>query len=47
MTVKPEDENGRFARTPYGLGATVKRPGYSQRYARELIRQTGKRYELE
>ncbi|MCR4809338.1 MAG: C69 family dipeptidase [Prevotella sp.] len=47
MTSKPEDEHGRFLRTPNGLGATVKRPGYSQRFARELIKQTGSRYELE
>ncbi len=47
MTSKPEDEHGRFLRTPNGLGATVKRPGYPQRFARELIRQTGSRYELE
>jgi dipeptidase len=47
MTSKPEDENGRFQRTPDGLGATVKRPGYPQRFARELIRLTGKRYEAE
>ncbi|MGX8697116.1 MAG: peptidase C69, partial [Prevotella sp.] len=47
MTSKPEDENGRFLRTPDGLGATVKRPGYSQRYARQIVRQTGKRYERE
>ncbi len=43
MTVKPE-ENGRFVRTKYGLGSTVKRPGFSPSYARELIRQTGDRY---
>ena len=47
MTSKPEDENGQFTRTQYGLGSTVKRPGYSQRYARELIKRTGKRYEAE
>ena len=47
MTVKPEDENGRFQRTPDGLGATVKRPGYSQRFARELIKQTSSRYVAE
>ena len=44
MTSKPEDANGRFLRTPNGLGATVKRPGYSQGYARELIKRTGNRY---
>ena len=47
MISKPEDEHGRFLRTPNGLGATVKRPGYPQRFARELIKQTGSRYELE
>ena len=47
MTSKPEDEHGRFLRTPNGIGATVMRPGYPQRFARELIRQTGSRYELE
>jgi len=45
MTVKPEDGDGHFLRTPNGLGATVKRPGYSPRVARHLIQQTGKRYE--
>ena len=43
MVVKPE-ENGHFTRSKYGLGATVKRPGYRQSFARELIRQTGDRY---
>ncbi|MCR4602743.1 MAG: C69 family dipeptidase [Prevotella sp.] len=47
MTSKPEDANGTFLRTPNGLGATVTRPGYPQRYAKEIIRQTGKRYEVE
>ncbi len=44
MTVKPE-ENGQFTRTKYGLGATVKRPGYSEKYAREIVKQTGKKFE--
>ena len=44
MTSKPEDEQGRFLRTPNGIGATVKRPGYSKRYAKELIGRTGGRY---
>ena len=44
MAVKP-DENGRFLRSKYGLGATVKRPGYSEKFARELIKQTGKKFE--
>lgn len=44
MIVKPE-QDGRFIRTEYGLGAKVARPGYSEKYARELIRQTGTKYE--
>ena len=43
MIVKPE-ENGRFKRTQYGFGATVKRPGYPTPYARQIIQQTGDRY---
>ena len=45
MIVKPEDENGQLRRTPEGLGARVTRPGYPERYGRQLVRQTGKRYE--
>ena len=45
MIIKPE-ENNRFLRTPEGLGARVKRPGYPQQYARELIKQTGKKFEV-
>ena len=43
MTVKPE-QNGRFSRTKHGLGAKVKRPGFSKTYARHIIKQTGDRY---
>jgi dipeptidase len=46
MTVKPEDGNGNFLRTPYGLGQTVRRPGYSEKYARQLLRLTGNRYRI-
>ena len=45
MIVKPE-ENGSFKRTPEGLGARVTRPGYPERFARELIRQTGTKFEI-
>ena len=45
MTIKPE-ENGHFKRSQYGLGARVSRPGYPEAYAREIIRQTGTRYEI-
>ena len=43
MAVKP-DENGKFKRGKYGLGATVKRPGFSAAYARRLVKETGDRY---
>lgn len=43
MAVKPE-RNGQFTRTPNGLGDAVKRPGFSNRYARRLIKETGDRY---
>lgn len=44
MIVKPEDSNGTFLRTKEGLGAKVKRPGYPENYARELIKQTGDKF---
>ncbi len=44
MIVKPEDSNGTFLRTKEGLGAKVKRPGYPENYARELIWQTGDKF---
>jgi len=43
MIVKPES-NGQFLRTKEGLGAKVERPGYPERYARELIKQTGDKF---
>ena len=43
MAVKP-DENGRFLRTKEGLGATVKRPGFNEKFARGLIQQIGDRF---
>jgi len=43
MTVKPE-QNGTFKRTATGLAASPKRPSFSKKYAKELIRQTGDRY---
>ena len=44
MTVKPE-KNGVFVRTPEGTGAAVKRPGFSNAFARKLIKETGDKYE--
>ena len=45
MIVKPE-QDGRFLRTPHGLGARVVRPGYTEHFGRELIRQTGTKFGL-
>lgn len=44
MTVKPE-KNGVFVRTPEGTGVAVKRPGFSNAFARKLIKETGDKYE--
>lgn len=43
MIVRPE-ENGKFKLTPTGNPAKVVRPGYPERYARELIKQTGDKF---
>ena len=43
MISKPEAD-GQFTKTPYGLGSTVKRPGYSEKYARQLVKKMGQRY---
>ena len=45
MTVKPEAD-GKFTRTPEGIGATVKRPGYPEAYKKELIKETGDKFEV-
>ena len=41
MAVRPVDEQGNFKRGKYGLGETVKRPGYPEAYKKELINRTG------
>ena len=45
MIIKPE-QNGVFTRTPEGLGSKVVRPGYTEKFARELLRQTGTKFEV-
>lgn len=45
MIVKPED-NGKFTRTPEGIGATVKRPGYPEAYKEKLVKETGDKFEV-
>jgi dipeptidase len=45
MTVKPE-KDGKFLRTPEGIGVAVKRPGYPETYRKQIVKQTGNRYEV-
>lgn len=45
MAVKPE-KDGKFLLTPTGMGATVKRPGYSEYFKKEIVKQTGDRFAL-
>lgn len=45
MTVKPE-KDGKFLRTPEGIGVAVKRPGYPETYREQIVKQTGNRYEI-
>ena len=44
-TVRPE-RDGQFVRTPGGLGVPVERPGYPERYRREIVKATGSRFEV-
>ena len=43
MVLKPV-ENGKFKRSEYGYGATVKRPGYSEDYWKKIINESGDQY---
>jgi len=45
MAEKPE-KDGQFERSKYGLGATVKRPGYPERTAKRLTSSTGNKFEV-
>ena len=45
MTVKPE-KNGKFERTPEGIGATVARPGYAESFKEALVKETGDKFEV-
>ena len=44
MIIKPTDKNGTFKKTPYGLGATPVRPGYPEKFAKQLVKQTGDKF---
>lgn len=43
QVVKPEISRGVFKKTKEGLGEKVERPGYPERMAKEIVKQTGKR----
>ena len=44
MIIKPTDKNGAFKKTPYGLGATPVRPGYPEKFAKQLVKQSGDKF---
>lgn len=44
MTIKPQNEDGSFQRTPEGLGARPVRPGFNEQYKETIVRQTGKKF---
>ena len=46
MAIKAEDENGKYLLTPGGSPSKVERPGFSEDYARKIIRETGDRYKV-
>ena len=45
MVVKKE-EGGKFLRTPYGYAENPIRPGYSEKYWKKVVEETGERYKL-
>ena len=44
MIIKPTDKNGAFEKTQYGLGARPVRPGYPEKFAKELVKQSGDKF---
>ena len=44
MIIKPTDKNGNFEKTPYGLGARPARSGYPEKYAKQLVKQSGDKF---
>lgn len=44
--IRRPEKDGRFQRTPGGYGVAVERPGYPERYRREIVRETQTKYEL-
>ncbi|MBQ8099431.1 MAG: C69 family dipeptidase [Bacteroidaceae bacterium] len=45
MVVKPE-KDGRFLRTPEGLGEKVKSPGYPDETKERIVKETGNKYQV-
>lgn len=43
MVVKPE-KNGKFLRSPYGIGAAPIRPGYTEEAKKKIAKEAGERY---
>ena len=43
QAVKPE-KDGKFERTPEGIGVRVERPGYPEAYKKIIVEETGDRY---
>ena len=46
MAVKRMDENGQYEKTPGGNPRPVLRPGYPDSFKRQIINQTGTRYQV-
>ncbi len=44
--IKPEDENGNFARTPEGMPASPKFGGYNQEYFDNIVSRTGDHFKV-
>lgn len=44
--IRKVDENGKFLRNEIGRPAGVDRPGYTEEYLKEYIKQTGERYKV-
>lgn len=46
MSTKRQDKNGQYEKTPGGEPRPVERPGYPENFKRQIIQQTGSRYQL-
>lgn len=44
MAVKATNEDGSYKKTPGGVQVPVVRPGYPEKYRREIVKQAGDRY---